>query len=343
MAECSKNPGRGGFVWAVAYTPGDEMEVSAFVRTVLFHRKYRRFHGGHLKVWHYFTHVVATPGYDARVLFDANSNWDSSNPWHGARDAVIDALDGFVPDALFVAGRDWQRLQGLGLLDRDIPILNLIQHVRHADEWSIQSQYLSSKAIRICVSPEVAEAVSAAGSRGPTIIIPNGVDIPGIDVGDSGSRPVDLLIAGLKQPVLAARAAEALAAPGMAMEMLTDQVDQAEFFDAMRRARVTLFLPNEEEGFYLPAVEGMTLGTVVVCPDCVGNRSFCLPGVNAFRPDCRFDEIVEATRVALDLPELERQNLLDGGWKTARGHSLAAERDAFGLVLADLDRLWATA
>lgn len=326
----------------MAYTPADELEVLVAVRTVLFHRKYRRFHGGHLKVWHYFNHVLATPGYDARVLFDANSNWDSSNPWNEARDVVIDSLGTLAPDALFVAGRDWQRLQGLGLLDRDIPILNLIQHVRHADEWSIQSKYLSCKAIRICVSPEVADAVRAAGSQGPTIIIPNGVDIPGIDGHEIDSRPVDLLIAGLKQPVLAARLAEALASPGMAMEVLTDQVDQADFFDAIRRARVTLFLPNEEEGFYLPALEGMTLGTVVVCPDCVGNRSFCLPGVNAFRPDYRLEEIVEATRLALAFPEDGRRTLLDNARETARTHSLAAEREAFGRVLADLDRLWET-
>ncbi len=311
------------------------------MRTVLFHRKYRRFHGGHLKVWHYFNHVLNAPGYDARVLFDANSTWDSSNPWNEARDRVIDSLAGYVPDVLFVAGRDWQRLLGLGLLDRDIPILNLIQHVRHADEWSIQSQYLSSKAIRICVSPEVADAVVAAGSRGPTLIIPNAVEIPEIASTAEGARPVDLLIAGLKQPVLSARMAKALASPYLAMEVLSDHVPQDAFFDAMRRARVTLFLPNEEEGFYLPALEGMALGTVVVCPDCVGNRSFCLPGVNAFRPDYRFEEIVEATRLALDMPEHERQNLLDNARETSRVHSLAAEREAFGRVLAELDQLWA--
>lgn len=309
------------------------------MRTVLFHRKYRRFHGGHLKVWHYFNHVLATPGYDARVLFDANSAWDNSNPWIGARDRVLGSLDGFTPDVLFVAGRDWQRLEGLGLLDGDIPIVNLIQHVRHADEWSIQSQYLTRKAIRICVSPEVEEAVVAAGSNGPTVVIPNGMDIPEIAT-EAEERPVDLLIAGLKQPVLARRIAEALASPDLAIEVLTDHVDQAAFFGAMRRAQVTLFLPNEEEGFYLPAIEGMALGTVVVCPDCVGNRSFCLPGVNACRPEYRFEEVVEAAQAAMALPEGERRRLLDNAREMASRHSMAAERDAFGRVLRELDRLW---
>lgn len=311
------------------------------MRTVLFHRKYRRFHGGHLKVWNYFNHILAAPEYDARVLFDANSSWDASNPWHAARDRVVDDLSEVEPDILFIAGRDWQRLDGLGLLDRGLPILNIIQHVRHADEWSIQSRYLDRKAIRICVSQEVADAVTAAGSVGPVVVIPNGVDIPRVEGADAIPRSIDLLIAGLKQPGLASRMEEALAAPGRASEVLTEHVPRDDFLAAMRRARVTLFLPNEEEGFYLPALEGMALGTVVVCPDCLGNRSFCLPGQNAFRPEYEERALVAATEAALALADEEAEPLRANARETARGHSLEAERAAFHQVLADLDALWA--
>jgi glycosyltransferase involved in cell wall biosynthesis len=312
------------------------------VRLVLFHRKYRRFHGGHLKVWHYFNHVLAAPGFDARVHFDVNSSWDDSNPWIQTPDRVIVSVDGVNPDALFVAGRDWQRLDECGLLDRGMPILNLIQHMRHAAEWSIQSNYLDRKAIRLCVSQEVADAVKAAGSRGPTVVIPNGVDLPVVDSHFSDARPIDLLIAGLKQPVLAARAAQRLTAPGRSIEVLTEHVPREDFLDSMRRARVTLFLPNEEEGFYLPALEGMALGTIVVCPDCVGNRSFSLPGVNAFRPAFRFDDMVEDAKTALTLEKPEAEALRRGAAETARNHTLAVERDRFHQVLADLDALWAS-
>ena len=312
------------------------------MRLVLFHRKYRRFHGGHLKVWHYFNHVLAAAGFDARVHFDVNSAWDDSNPWTETPDRVIVTVNGVNPDVLFVAGRDWQRLDECGLLDRGIPILNFIQHVRHAADWSIQSDYLNRKAIRLCVSQEVADAVEAAGSTGPTVVIPNGVDVPIIDADDPGARRVDLLIAGLKQPVLAGRAAQRLAAPGRSIEVLTEHVSRADFLDAMRRARVTLFLPNEEEGFYLPALEGMALGTIVVCPDCVGNRSFCLPGVNAFRPAFRFDDLIQDAESALGLEESRAVALRRGAVETARNHSLDAERDRFHQVLADLDALWAS-
>jgi len=311
------------------------------VRIVLFHRKYRRLHGGHLKVWHYFNHVLSAPGFDARVQFDPGSSWDKTNPWTEMAERVIHSGNDLNPDVLFVAGRDWQRLDGLGLLDRGIPILNLIQHVRHAADWSIQSAYLDRKAIRLCVSQEVADAVAEAGSRGPTIVIPNGVDVPAVALDLPSLRPVDLLIAGLKQPVLAGRAAQRLTAPGRSIEVLTEHVLRDDFLDAMRRARVTLFLPNEEEGFYLPALEGMALETIVVCPDCVGNRSFCIPGVNAFRPEFRFDDIVQDAETALGLEEPTAAGLRRGATETARNHSLEVEREKFHQVLAELDALWA--
>jgi glycosyltransferase involved in cell wall biosynthesis len=109
----------------------------------------------------------------------------------------------------------------------------------------------------------------------------------------------------------------------------------------MRRARVTLFLPNETEGFYLPALEGMALGTIVVCPDCVGNRSFCIPGVSAFRPAFRFDDLVQDTEAALTMEDSAAEALRRGSVATVRNYSLDTERRRFHQVLADLDALWA--
>jgi glycosyltransferase involved in cell wall biosynthesis len=310
------------------------------VRVVLFHRKYRRFTGGHLKVWNYFNHVLTAPGFDARVHFDVNSSWDSSNPWVQTPDRIVESLDGLNPDALFVAGRDWQRLDQLGILERGIPVLNLIQHVRHGADWSIQSNFLDRKAIRLCVSQEVADAVEQAGSNGPIVVIPNGIDVPIVAPDDPRARPIDLLIAGLKQPATATRAAGQLARSGRSIEVLTDAVPRSEFLDAMRRARVTLFLPNETEGFYLPALEGMALGTIVVCPDCVGNRTFCIPNVNAFRPAFQFDHLVHDTEAALTMDEPAVEALRRAATETVSNYSLDVERQKFHDVLATLDVLW---
>lgn len=310
------------------------------VRLVLFHRKFRRFHGGHLKVWDYFNHALATPGFDVRILFDESTSWDASNPWSDARDRVVTSLDNVEPDMLFIAGRDWQRLEGMGLLDRGLPILNLIQHIRHADDWSIQSRYLHRKAIRICVSEEVADALKSAGSEGPTIVIPNSVDLPILEGVDGNERPVDVFIAGPKQPVMARRLHELLEPTQLRIQTITDHVEREMFLNAMREARVTVFLPNEEEGFYLPALEGMALGTIVVCPDCVGNRSFCIPGVSAFRPNYSFDAITEAAQHALALSKAEQFALRNGARRVALDHAPEAERAAFARILLKIDQLW---
>lgn len=309
--------------------------------TVLFFRKYRRFHGGHLKVWHYFNHTLATDGFDARVLFDIDSNWDSSNPWSGVRNLVVDSPAEVQAEAYFVAGRDWQRMDALGLLDGDVPIINFIQHTRHAGDWSIQSRYLTRKAIRICVSDEVARAVEGAGSRGRTIVIPNSVDVP-VVVGANEDRSLDLLIAGLKQPEMALQAAAALQKPGHSIEVLTDHVSRDEFLAKIRSAHNVLFLPNREEGFYLPALEGMALGAVVICPDCIGNRGF-MNERNSIFPDYDLDELVEATKATLIMPEHERATLLEHARQTAARHQPAAERAAFSEVLRNLDNLWSEA
>ena len=308
---------------------------------MLFHRKFRRFTGGHLKVWHYFNHVLTAPGFDARIHFDVNSSWDTSNPWLHSSDRIVQSLDELNPAALFVAGRDWQRLDQLGILDRGIPVLNLIQHVRHGADWSIQSNFLDRKAIRLCVSQEVADVVEAAGSQGPIVVIPNGIDVPTVPPDDASARSNDLLIAGLKQPAMATRAAEQLARTGRTIETLTDRVGRGEFLDAMRRARVTLFLPNETEGFYLPALEGMALGTIVVCPDCVGNRTFCIPGVNMLRPAFVFDDLVRDTELALTMDAAAAETLRRAAVETVSNYSLDAERRKFHDVLVDLDALWA--
>ena len=53
----------------------------------------------------------------------------------------------------------------------------------------------------------------------------------------------------------------------------------------MSRGRLVVLLPLAEEGFYLPALEAMAMGCVVICPDCVGNRAFCVDEVTALVPD----------------------------------------------------------
>lgn len=312
-------------------------------RTILFIRDLTVFTGGHLKTWQYFGHVLAHPAFDAAARFTDRSIRDSRNPWIGSTARVVAERDRFRADALFLGGPDWQQLSRQQRLRSRIPVLNIIQAVHHADPASMRYKFLSYRAIRICVSSETADAVAATGRcNGPLVTIPNGIELDGLPKPrDDGDREFDLLIAGKKAPGLARSIGRRMERPGRRIRVMDAHVPhRQETLDAINRARVTLFLPNPTEGFYLPAIEAMAMRSLVVCPDVIGNRSFCIPEKNCFFPAFQEDELVDSTEAALALTGSERERMLQGGENTALQHDIAHERAAFHEVLDHLDELY---
>ena len=316
------------------------------MKTVLFQREFLRFQGGHLKVWHYFNHVRAAPGFEAVVRFRPDTVWDGSNPWLPVRDEVLTWEDPVDPDVLFVAGRDWRWLDPLQREESPVPVVNLLQHVLHAapDDPLERHRFLPHKAIRICTSSEIARAIEETGRvRGPVFTIPNGIDLGELDaVPRPAQRDIDLLIVAAKQPVLGRRLAQRLASSAPELVLLRHYEPRPELLARIARARVTVFLPNPREGVYIPGLEGMALGTLVVCPDCVGNRSYCEDGRNCLMPAYDEDAIAAAAERAL-ASGFERDPFAVAGRATARDHRLEAERDAFVSVLDRLGELWESA
>jgi len=223
--------------------------------------------------------------------------------------------------------------------------VNLIQHVWHADPEDKlgRHRFLPFKAIRICVSPEVTRALEDTGRvRGPIFTIPDAIDLERL-AGHARPEPrdIDVLVFANKQPERGHAILSRLAGAGRT-HIVDSRSPQAEVLDLMARAVVTVFVPNPREGFYLPALEGMALRTLVVCPDCVGNRSFCRDGENCFRPAYDEDAIVAAAEEA----HARRDDLgwmLDNATDTARAHDLRDERAAFLEILNRVDELWASA
>ena len=129
-------------------------------KTILFFRDYQEYTGGHQKVADYFSHLKASSDFDPTIAFSSATKWDIKNPWFPE---YQDQSLAFTPtnyDYTFLAGMDWQ-VYLPSLRPQNQPVINLIQHVRHADPAQPMHQFLSERAIRICVSPEVAEAIKA--------------------------------------------------------------------------------------------------------------------------------------------------------------------------------------
>lgn len=295
---------------------------------MLFHRDFCGYSGGHGKVWDYFNHALAA-GWDARVFLTPDSLYNSRNPWLAVPERIVDRYDVSEADALFVGGEDWRALAGVALPGTQ-RVFNLIQGMRHADPLGSLVSYLCRPAIRICVSPPVADAIRATGLvNGPIYEIPAALNMPRIDI---GPRSTDVFIDGSKHSTLAQRLADKLLALGHSVRLITHPLSRPEYLAAMADARIAVTLPLAEEGFYLPALEAMALGCAVIVPDAIGNRAYLLPEQNALVPSASCDDLLHAVH-RLARPSL-RECLVEQGFATAERFSLARERAAFHAVLS---------
>ncbi|WP_219338427.1 glycosyltransferase [Luteimonas deserti] len=235
-------------------------------------------------------------------------------------------------DALFLGGMDWLAYPQ----DAGRPVINLVQHVRHGDPAHPLSDFLQRRAIRICVSQPVADAILATGRvNGPVRVINAALNLPSIP--ESVTR-CGIFIDAIKQPELGRHIALGLA--GLGDVTLSDtRLPRIDYARALARAEIAILLPHATEGFYLPALEAMASGCAVVVPDCIGNRAYLVPGLNALAPALAPDAIVAAVRRLVEEPGL-RARIADAGGCTASGFGLAAERTAFHALLDSLDTIW---
>ena len=319
--------------------------------TVWFHRRFRRLTGGHLKHAHYFDHVRHLPGYAPRISFTAERGAslrpDQRRLWPPRKGAYAERWRPSRQDILFLAGLDWRYLIDNGFEALPNPRINLIQHVRHAHEGTELHGYLQQKAVRICVSEEVAEALRGTGQvNGPVFTIANGVRLPPVvalhrfaaDLLPRRRRSV--IVVGYKRPDLAKGLSERLTDAKVPHHLLLDFLPHQQFLAVLAGAEVTVCLPNVEEGFYLPALEAMACGSIVVTLDCVGNRGFCHNHENCFIAPEDPDTLTAATIQALALYPKARKALRQRADETVRQHSLAGERQRFHEILRDIHSIW---
>lgn len=295
-------------------------------RRMLFRRDYRRLTGGHLKVHDYLGHARSSGAFEPAVYLTPESRRDGL--WDA--DCVVDRFDPGSADVLFLGGRDWEALAPFGRIEERVPVINLIQHVSHADPGDPKFAFLSRRAVRICVSEAVRDAIAATGlCNGPLHVIPGGIDLAALR--PRTERDVDVFIAGWKQPLLARELGTTLARRWR-VDIVDGFVDREAFLDRLARARVAVLLPRETEGLFLPALEAMALDCAVVCPDCIGNRGACIDGVTCLMPAATAPELAAAAERLLEQPVLSAA--LRGAARDAvRRFDLVSERAAFHRLL----------
>lgn len=308
------------------------------MKKVLFFRDYKGFTGGHLKVWHYYNHVKQQEHYQANIAFTSSSQFGVHNPWVNERDCRVELDDLPTPDILFLAGLDWKLAPKF---PSHIPIINLIQHVRHSYPNRPLYEFLSNRAIRICVSRAVYDALKATNRvNGPLYCIPNGVeDISSYKV-SLGCKDIDVFICGRKNRGLAERLRDHFENQGLVV-YTNMWMPRSKYLEVIARSKIGVFLPGPTEGFYLPALESMFLNTQVVCPDVLGNSDFCLPDVTAVVPsEYEFLSLCEAVKKAISMSDKERSRMLQEGRNMAEHHHLSDEQNSFIDILENSQAIW---
>lgn len=311
------------------------------MRKILFFRDFQAFSGGHLKVWHYFNHVKQSPDWKPHIYFTPNSIFDESNPWNQSTEFLVKSTEEINPSILFLAGLDWEILDQ-NSFNSSIPIINLIQHTRHGQFQDPRHRFLNRKAIRLCVSQEVQDAIQSTNQvNGPCYTIPNGLDFDQFpEPLPQEKKDIPLCIAALKQAPLGIALKKKLEKNFTSIKLLTQPLKREKFLENINRSQITLFLPTYEEGFYLPALEGMKLQTLVICPDCIGNRSFCHDAYNCFRPSYQEDALFNSVLQAKALNTDQKNKILFNASTTTKQYDLANERAAFLTILNQVTQLW---
>lgn len=312
-------------------------------KKVLFYRDYLQFQGGHLKVWDYFNHINTVPNYKASIAFSLRSVMDISNPWYKNKQLAL-AWEPHKADILFLAGLDWDVLLASNKFKKKkclIPVINLIQGLSHADANDHKYQFLNEPAVRICVSPEVKQALEDTGTvNGPIFTIPNGVDLQYLSTLADIVKSNEFLIVGIKNPKLGYLVKQALDKYSNSVVLIDQRVLRQDFIKLLAKTKIVICLPLAREGFYLPALEAMALGCLVVCPDCIGNRSFCKDHETCLVPEYTIEAIVQSA-IELQLVAADfKQSLLKNAKLKVLEHDLMKEREQFINILKNIEETY---
>ncbi len=246
----------------------------------------------------------------------------------------------------------WPRQYGTiaARLAPDVPharIIHLIQNVRHANPafiGGLARRLLARPMTRISTNGFVAGAIRPyAHEDSIQAVAPIGHDLEFFHTTRSGGfdqqQPLRVAYTTWKSRLGDQLAAATAGGGAYAFRRLGHEVAWPDLRDLYRWADVFLGTPLAEEGSYLPALEAMAAGALVIMPDAVGNRTYARFGETCVEaqlddPDSYLDALEQIRR----WPPGEIEAMRSAAQAAAAGHSLDEERTAVREVLDQIER-----
>lgn len=214
-------------------------------------------------------------------------------------------------------------------------IIHIVQGVRHRDPaWKDGHPFrlLSRPAARIMTNHVVAEEVGPwVCPTSYSVVIPLGHDLGYFHEERSGplGDPLRVAYTTWKSRV-GDRVADIAPAGGYEFRAVREEVSWAELRELYHWADVFLATPFAEEGFYMPGLEAMEAGAIVITPDAVGNRAYCRFDENCLLVDHEdADSYLAALQRLRAMSAQDVQGLRQRAWASCRPHDLAVEEEAF--------------
>jgi hypothetical protein len=222
-------------------------------------------------------------------------------------------------------------------------IIHIVQNTRHVNPaWhsGIGTRMLTWPAARISINSIVADTISPWLDRRAfhrVINLGHDVDFFFLERTKGVGRPLRVAYTTWKSHV-GELVRHALAADRFVeFRAIREYATWDDLRDLYHWADVFLATPNLEEGMYLPGLEAMAAGCVVVTPDAGGNMAYCRPGENCLLVGYdAVNDYVEAIKGISAMSADRVSGLRDAGYRTTEDFSMARERAEFARYLADL-------
>lgn len=306
-------------------------------------------YGGTLKLLHYFEHSLSLFPQKTKIYIPKDTPWTSYNLFTPHRNKVIHNIEWKNVTIMFLSGWGWERF--IPAKYHASPPFRVIYLVQSFNKFRPEdSRYagFANPAIRICVSRPLSKKLQSLGiANGPIHTIPACTDIDPLQIigQNTPSKDIDVLIIGLKNPEMGKSIAESATSLGIHAQLITEILPRTKFIQQLARARITTCLPAAIEGFYLPALEAMALGSLVIVPTAVGN-DYCIDGFNCIVPKYNIHGILEAIKSAIGLSPSKSGEIIGNAKNTALKHNLQREQNAFKEILKNatasttLEGLW---
>lgn len=218
-------------------------------------------------------------------------------------------------------------------------IIHIVQNIRHANpnfEGGYALRLLTRPMARIMTNEVILEAVRPyLNASSLTEVIQLGHDCEFFAKERTGGfgSPIKVAYTTWKSHV-GDRVASLLADTEFEFRAIRNPVGWNELRQLYHWADIFLATPLLEEGFYLPGLEAMAAGAVVISSDAGGNRAYCDFGENCLPAE--FEDTMSYVDALKNLraESLDAVNRLRrGGYETVKRHTLAHEQEQFGEFL----------